>query len=61
MADIKTIEIQDNKNNIYYPHTNSSVVRYNNSNVKNELDDLNLNIQTINSNIENIEINAKQQ
>ena len=39
MADIKTIEIQD-KDNIYYPHTDSSVVRYNNTTVEDILDNL---------------------
>ena len=39
MSEIKTIEIQKN-DTIYYPHTDSSVVRYNNTTVEDILDNL---------------------
>ena len=38
MSYTKIIEIQDNNNNIYYPKTSADNVEYNNSNIKNILD-----------------------
>ena len=51
----KTIEIQDN-NNIYYPHTDSSVVKYHNSTVEKTLDDIekNLSVSSLESLINSI-------
>lgn len=39
--DVKKIEIQDENENVYYPHTDSSIVKYKNSIVENELDNIN--------------------
>lgn len=47
MYTIKTIEIQDGNENIYYPHTDSSVVRYHNSTVEKTLDDIELTIKNL--------------